>query len=188
MLIFKRAPKDKLQHRSHPHPPRQQVREARDGVVPRYQQRCELHAVLEAVKHAFAAVGVALVAVGIWSLRTTRNLHPNQPAEHGPARRGITAVGLLHGLAGTSAVVALVPVTLLPTRTLGIAYLALCGVGVTTGMIVFAVAAAMTLRRAAGASLLLGRRVASLAGLGSIALGCWWLGRVLLAAWGRPIY
>jgi len=128
------------------------------------------------------AVGAALIAVGIWSLRTTRNLHPNQPAEHGQARRGITAVGLLHGLAGSSAVVALIPVTLLPARSLGVAYLALFGVGVTAGMIVFALAAAMTLRRAAGASLRWGRRAASLAGLGSMALGCWWLGRVLLGA------
>lgn len=127
-------------------------------------------------------VGVALVTVGIWSLRTTRNLHPNQPAEHGPAHRGITAVGLLHGLAGSGAVVALIPVTLLPARTLGIAYLALFGVGVTAGMIVFALAAAMTIRRTTGASLPRVRRVASLAGVGSIALGCWWLGRVVLAA------
>lgn len=126
-------------------------------------------------------VGVALVAVGIWSLRTTRNLHPNQPAEHGPVRHGITFVGLLHGLAGTGGVVALIPVTLLPSRTLGIAYLALFGVGVTVGMIVFTLAAAMTIRRAAGDSLLWGRRVASVAAIGSIALGCWWLGRALLA-------
>jgi hypothetical protein len=128
------------------------------------------------------AVGVALVAVGLWSLRTTRNLHPNQPAEHGHARRGITAVGLLHGLAGTSAVVALIPVTLLPERTLGMAYLALFGVGVTAGMIAFALAAAVAIRRATGDSLRWGKRIASLAGLGSIAIGCWWLGRAVLSA------
>jgi hypothetical protein len=125
-------------------------------------------------------VGVALIAVGIWSLRTTRNLHPDQPAEHVTARRGVTSVGILHGLAGTSAVVALIPVTLLPARTLGIAYLALFGVGVTAGMISFALVAALTMRRAAGSSVLWGQRVASLAGMGSIAVGCWWLGRALI--------
>src|SRR4029079_13218267 len=80
------------------------------------------------------AVGVALVAVGIWSLRTARNLHPHQPTEHAAHRHGITSVGLVHGLAGTSAVVALVPVTLLHNTGLGLAYLALFGVGVTGGM------------------------------------------------------
>ena len=125
-------------------------------------------------------VGVALIAVGIWSLRTARNLHPDQPAEHVTERRGVTSVGILHGLAGTSAVVALIPVTLLPARTLGIAYLALFGVGVTAGMISFALVAALTMRHAAGSSVLWGQRVASLAGMGSIAVGCWWLGRALI--------
>ncbi|HEU5218870.1 MAG TPA: hypothetical protein VFU23_09435 [Gemmatimonadales bacterium] len=125
------------------------------------------------------AVGVALVAVGVWSLRTARKLHPLHPAEHAMHRHGITSVGLLHGLAGTSAVVALIPVTLLHDTGLGLAYLALFGVGVTAGMAVFAVVAALAMRRAAGDSLQWGRRVASGAGVGSVAVGLWWLGRVV---------
>jgi hypothetical protein len=124
------------------------------------------------------AVGVALVAVGIWSLRTARNLHPHHPEEHGVHRHGITSIGLLHGLAGTSAVVALIPVTLLHDTGLGLAYLALFGVGVTAGMIAFAVVAALAMGRAAGDSVIWGRRVASLAGTGSIGVGLWWLSRV----------
>jgi nickel/cobalt exporter len=127
-----------------------------------------------------AAVGGALVAVGIWSLRTVRNLHPQHPAEHGAHGHGITSVGLLHGLAGTSAVVALVPVTLLDDTRLGLAYLALFGVGVTAGMMVFAVVAAVAIRRAAGDSLLWGRRAASCAGLASIGVGLFWLGRAAI--------
>jgi hypothetical protein len=49
-------------------------------------------------------------------------------------------------------VVALVPVTLLHDTGLGLAYLALFGVGVTAGMMVFAVVAAVAIRRAAGDS------------------------------------
>ena len=127
------------------------------------------------------AVGVALVAVGIWSLRTARKLHPHHPVEHGTHRHGITSVGLLHGLAGTSAVVALIPVTLLEDTGLGLAYLALFGIGVTGGMIVFALVAALTLGRAAANSELWGRRVTRYAGLGSIGVGLWWLGRVFAA-------
>jgi hypothetical protein len=126
------------------------------------------------------AVGVALVAVGVWSLRTARNLHSHHPAEHGVHRHGITSVGLIHGLAGTSAVVALIPVTLLHNAWLGLAYLALFGVGVTAGMSVFAVVAALAIRTATGTSVVWGRRAASYAGVGSIAVGVWWLGRVVL--------
>lgn len=127
-----------------------------------------------------AAVGVALVTVGIWSLRTARNLHPHHPAEHGAQGHGITSVGLLHGLAGTSAVVALIPVTLMRDTGLGLAYLALFGVGVTAGMAVFAVVAAVAMRRAAGDSELWARRVTASAGGASIGVGLWWLGRVVL--------
>src|ERR1041384_5877179 len=49
------------------------------------------------------AVGVALVGVGAWSLRAARNLHLHPPTEHRHQDHGITAVGFLHGLAGTSA-------------------------------------------------------------------------------------
>ena len=55
----------------------------------------------------------------------------------------------MHGLAGTTAAVALVPVTLLPGRALGLAYLACFGVGVTSGMATFALVAALAMRRAA---------------------------------------
>jgi high-affinity nickel permease len=142
------------------------------------------------------AVGVALVAVGAWSLRAARNLHLHPPAEHGnhghlhvhghpsPAHthghphQGIIAVGLLHGLAGTSAVVALVPVTLLHPAGLGLAYLVAFGVGVTGGMSLFAVVAAAAMRQAADRSVRWGRRVTGAAGLASIGVGLWWLGSV----------
>jgi hypothetical protein len=126
------------------------------------------------------AVGVALVAVGVWSLRTARNLHRHQPAEHGMHRHGITSVGLLHGLAGTSAVVALIPVTLLHDSGLGLAYLAIFGVGVTAAMIVFSVVGGVAMGRAAGASEVCSKRIAAGAGLGSMGVGLWWIGRVVL--------
>jgi hypothetical protein len=126
-----------------------------------------------------AAVGIALIAVGIWSLRTSVNLHLPHPGEHGEHdhSHGLTTVGLLHGLAGTSAVVALVPVTLMPNPWLGVAYLALFGVGVTGGMSLFAILAATAIRRAAGNSIAWVRRIAAWAGLASIAVGVWWIVR-----------
>jgi hypothetical protein len=86
---------------------------------------------------------VALVGVGIWMLRTARNLHLHDPGEHRAHGHAVASLGVMHGLAGTTAVVALLPVRLLPEPALG--------------------------------------RMAGWAGAGSIAVGLWWLGSVLLA-------
>lgn len=127
------------------------------------------------------AVGVALVGVGIWSLRTARNLHLHHPGEHRAHGHAVASLGMMHGLAGTTAVVTLLPVTLLQEPLLGLAYLACFGVGVTMGMGIFALVAAAAMRTAASGAPAAVERIARLAGIGSIAVGLWWLGRVFLA-------
>jgi nickel/cobalt exporter len=147
-------------------------------------------------------VGLMLVGVGIWAIRATRNLHAHLPGEHGDhahvhthrgsapphqhshadrgghTRRhahGMTLVGMMHGLAGTTAVVALVPVTLVDRTPVGIGYLLAFGAGVTTAMTVFALVAALAIRQAADRSVALGRRVATGVGTAGVAVGLWWV-------------
>jgi ABC-type nickel/cobalt efflux system permease component RcnA len=115
--------------------------------------------------------------------------HPHHPHHaHAPAPEarhahhhghGITLVGMLHGLSGTSAVVALVPVTLMSSALLGLGYLVAFGVGVTAGMTVYAVVAAGAMRTAAEHSLLWGRRIAVGVGIAGIGVGLWWVGTAL---------
>lgn len=179
-------------------------------------------------------VGLMLVGLGMWAIRSSRKLHLHPPDEHGdhahlhvhrgaesshhhhgppaaaphehrhahhhhehaanqhdhhdmPAaspvrhqhRHGITLVGLMHGLAGTSAVVALIPVTLIERLDVGLAYLAAFGVGVTAGMVVYATVAAFAMRQAAGRSLMWGQRMSAVVGLAGIAVGAWWVVRAL---------
>lgn len=161
---------------------------------------------------AEAAVGLALVGLGLWAIRSTRNLHVHLPAEHGdhahlhvhphgvephrhphppgapspaPAAphhvhrsaRGVTAVGVLHGLAGTSGAVALVPVTLTGDAVAGLAYLVAFGVGVTTAMTLYAALALVAFRQASARSLAWGRAATRAAGLAGMAVGVWWVVR-----------
>lgn len=155
-----------------------------------------------------AAVGLLLIGIGLWSLRSTRNLHIHPPAEHGdhlhlhthrppghdspdhphhhhhhrhPHERGhgITLVGLAHGLAGTSAVVALVPVTMVDRVTVGLGYLVAFGLGVTVAMTLFASISAVAMKQAAERSLALGRRITSLVGGAGILTGVFWVWRAL---------
>jgi ABC-type nickel/cobalt efflux system permease component RcnA len=92
-----------------------------------------------------------------------------------PHSHGITLVGLMHGLAGTSAVVALVPVTLIGRLDVGLAYLVAFGVGVTLGMMLYASVAAYAMRQAAERSLALGRQLAVLVGCLGMVIGAWWV-------------
>ncbi|HEX6617243.1 MAG TPA: hypothetical protein VF046_13145 [Gemmatimonadales bacterium] len=147
-------------------------------------------------------VGIMLIGLGAWSLRSARKLHLHGSEEHGghahvhlhhgaadhahrhghtvPAHEphdhgGITLVGLLHGLAGTAGVVALVPVTMMDGVGLGLGYLACFGLGVTVAMMAFALSAAGILRRATAGSLAWGRRVVRVVGVSGIAVGAWWM-------------
>ena len=143
-----------------------------------------------------------LIGLGAWALVSARKLHLHSHEEHGghahlhlhegasshvhshgpalPARErhehgGITVVGLFHGLAGTTGVVALVPVTLMDRVGLGLGYLTCFGVGVTLAMMVFALLAAGVMRRATAGSLAWGRRMVRLVGVSGIGVGAWWL-------------
>jgi len=138
-----------------------------------------------------AAVGLMLIGLGAWAWISAARLHLHTPEEHGghahvhhhppgeahakDHEHGITLVGLMHGLAGTSAVVALVPVTLLASLPVGLGYLVMFGVGVTAAMTLFAVAAAYAMRHAAQRSLDWGRRAARVVGVLGVLVGAWWV-------------
>ena len=143
---------------------------------------------------AEALVGLVLIGLGVWAILSARKLHLPSAEGHGghthrhappeqghPAhdRGAVTAVGLLHGLAGTSAVVALVPVTLSERVTIGLGYLVAFGVGVTLAMTGFAAVAALAMRTAGASSLAAGRWVTRFVGIAGIAVGVFWVTRAV---------
>jgi ABC-type nickel/cobalt efflux system permease component RcnA len=111
--------------------------------------------------------------------------HSHPPAghhhhDHDHGKHGITVVGLMHGLAGTSAVVALVPVTMMDRKLVGLGYLVAFGLGVILSMTAYALVAAMAFRRASERSLVWGRALGRFAGLGAIVVGAWWIWRAAM--------
>jgi ABC-type nickel/cobalt efflux system permease component RcnA len=147
-----------------------------------------------------ALVGLMLVGLGLWALVAARKLHLHPVQEHGDHAHlhlhgsggahghahphaedaahdhgGITLVGLLHGLAGTTGVVALVPMTMMDRVGLGLGYLSAFGAGVTVAMTLFALTAALVMRRATAASLVWGRRIVGVVGVAGIVVGLWWV-------------
>lgn len=119
------------------------------------------------------AVGVALVAMGMLSLR------PAPPAGHGHATPPVPApawrtfwFGLIHGLAG-SAAVALLVLTTVREPWLGIAYLLVFGFGTLVGMVIVTTSFAAPLVLASGRWPWFAYAIRLVTGTLSIAIGLW---------------
>jgi len=146
-------------------------------------------------------VGLTLVALGVWAANAARRLHVHLPHDHAghahlhahapgasphvhqhrpsadPNRRHrhlSTVVGALHGLAGTVPVVALIPVTLIASKTAAIAYLGVFSAGTILAMSAYAALAAVAVSRVA-ASAHLARAVAFATAAASFLVGAWWI-------------
>lgn len=153
-------------------------------------------------------VGILLVGIGVWAILRARKLHFHRPEEHGdhlhlhshlagrrphhhshagtaggakPHRHGraLVFVGLLHGLAGSSSAVALVPVTMIDRTSIGLAYLAAFGLGVILAMMGFALAATSAFNRAASRSVDMSRHAGVLVGVLGVIVGLVWLVRAI---------
>jgi threonine/homoserine/homoserine lactone efflux protein len=104
-------------------------------------------------------VGVALIAVGIWALRRSARVgasphvhgaiaHDHLHVQAGPAwvRRlghahAAFFLGVLHGVAGSSHFVGVLPALALPTRAAALTYIVAFGAGTVAAMTAFAAAA-----------------------------------------------
>jgi cytochrome c biogenesis protein CcdA len=97
-------------------------------------------AVPETLSHyAERAVGAALIVIALavmWDLRRERALAADE--DRGGAARpgpGAVVVGILHGLAGSAPLLAVVPLMELDSPWLGLAYLGVFGLGVVLAML-----------------------------------------------------
>jgi len=150
-------------------------------------------------------VGIALVAVGLWSARlalrtrvhTHVHTHGTQPhvhvhvhvhragtEAHGPAVRlavphahthASFGFGILHGLAGSSHILGIVPALALPTRAASMAYLLAYGAGNVVGMTAFSSAIGYAASRAEGFGISLYRGLMAACSVAAIAVGMFWL-------------
>lgn len=130
-------------------------------------------------------VGLVLIGVGAWGLHRALRVPVVRAQEHDheheqPTRlRGAAAIGLLHGLAGSSHLVSALPVLAVTglTASLGpkLGYALGFGLAAILAMSVFGWVAGMMAVRTASAGLLVFRRLLGGCAMASIGVGCWWL-------------
>ncbi|MDE3056941.1 MAG: sulfite exporter TauE/SafE family protein [Bacteroidota bacterium] len=105
-------------------------------------------------------VGAMLVGIGLWTLHKALHIHTHihfhngeahehvhmhgytdlktHPAKHHIHTHAAFGIGTLHGLAGSSHFLAIIPTLAMPSNVLAVAYLGSFGVGTVAAMIIFA--------------------------------------------------
>lgn len=123
-------------------------------------------------------VGVALIGLGLWGFyRSMRRALPHEH-DHSPSlahehpTRTAFGFGALHGLAGSSHLLGVLPAIAQPTRADTLSYLAGFTVGVLAAMTLFGAAIAWSIRRADERWR---ARFAHATSALAIAVGAWWL-------------
>jgi nickel/cobalt transporter (NicO) family protein len=138
-------------------------------------------------------VGVVMIGLGFWTFRGARSLHAHphvhddgavhehvhshaveQGHDHGHAA---TAVGLVHGLAGSGSAVALIPLVGFDSPGLAILYLVIFAIGTVAAMAVYGLLAGLVVGRTARNSVRWAARLARVTGVFTMVIGVIWLVR-----------
>jgi sulfite exporter TauE/SafE len=94
---------------------------------------------------------------------------------HARDHRAMMGIGMLHGLAGSGALIATIPIATAASPAQGLWYLTSFGAGTIAAMSTFAVLAGWFVRRASRRSAAVARAAVALAGAASVCVGVWWL-------------
>ncbi|HEY9429092.1 MAG TPA: sulfite exporter TauE/SafE family protein [Gemmatimonadaceae bacterium] len=137
------------------------------------------------------AVGVVLVLLGVFAISRAQKLHGHwhehegrrhwhlhshrSSDAHGHDHGALMGIGMLHGLAGTGALVVALPVAIAGSRATALIFLAAFGLGTILSMSLFSAAAGWLLSATTVLSRNVHRGAIVLAGLLSVGVGVWWM-------------
>lgn len=147
-------------------------------------------------RYAELAVGITLIALGIWRLillwqeRRHTHRHAHRHTEHShahshePGRAHIhrfapTLVGMVHGTAGAAEVLVLIPITLISTTWLAYLYIALFSLGCALTMSLYGYVVGRFYRRADATGQRIYRTLVILTSASGLALGAIWIAKNL---------
>lgn len=145
-------------------------------------------------------VGVVLIAIGAWGLRTAlghrlhahehrhgaerhAHVHVHDPTTaHRPADTSLhqhghaaLAVGTLHGLAGSSHLLGVIPALAFPTNAQALAYLIAFGAGTVVAMVCFAAIVGLIARGSTRQGLAAYRAVLGVCSCSAVGIGLYWV-------------
>jgi sulfite exporter TauE/SafE len=136
-------------------------------------------------------VGVTLIGIGLLAVARALKLHGHwhahdgdehwhlhthrQAPGHDHSHRALLGIGVLHGLAGTGALVVALPVAVAESPSRALIFLLAFGIGTVVSMSLFGALVGHVFGTAARVSARLHRRAVVFAGACSVILGLWWI-------------
>ena len=138
-------------------------------------------------------VGGALIAVGLWAFRqglgigTSHHMHGGVAHTHMHVRRGLMVLqrlghahaaflmGILHGVAGTSHFLGVLPALALPTRAESLTYIGVFGVASVAAMTGFAAVVGIVARQSSSHGIATPRFLVLVGAVLAIVVGGYWL-------------
>jgi ABC-type nickel/cobalt efflux system permease component RcnA len=143
-------------------------------------------------------VGVMLFGIGLWGLRKAfnkkvhshehqhdgeRHLHVHVHSKHVPHQRAEAhghshaafGIGILHGLAGSSHFLGVLPILAFPTTAQAVTYLGAFGLGTVVSMAAFSSVVGLVAARCSIGGDRAYRRMMAVCSVAAIGVGCFWL-------------
>jgi uncharacterized membrane protein YfcA len=142
-------------------------------------------------------VGVMLVAIGLWALRKSLRVHAHEHEHDGDKHIHLHAhalhlahdhhgahqhhthaafgIGILHGLAGSSHFLGVLPILAFPTKLQAASYLAAFAAGTIASMAVFSWTMGKVADRCAGGGARFYRGLMRVCAASAMVVGCFWL-------------
>jgi hypothetical protein len=141
-------------------------------------------------------VGVMLFGIGLWALRKALKVHAHEHVHEGERHVHLHAhshkiaheepqahqhthaafgIGILHGLAGSSHFLGVLPILALPTHTQALAYLLAFAAGTVASMAAFSWIMGLLASRCASGSAQIYRGLMAFCAAMAIGVGCFWL-------------
>ena len=147
-------------------------------------------------RYAELAVGVTLIALGIWRMvlllqerrhahrhahhtKEHTHLHSHEPGRGHVHRFAPTLVGMVHGASGTAEIFVLIPITLISTTWLAYLYIGLFSLGCALTMSIYGYVAGRFYRRAAATGQRIYRTLVVLTSMSGLVLGVVWIAKNL---------
>jgi hypothetical protein len=135
-------------------------------------------------------VGIVLIGIGVWgwykasTLRSSAletlpenssNTLPPPQSHHGPHTHAAFGVGILHGLAGSSHLLGILPALALPSTLAAGAWLVLFGIGTVAGMVAFATLLGLAGRHLLAKGIRGYQALLYICAIAAIGVGAFWL-------------